>query len=286
MRKSVLALLLACVCTLAVAQQEVQVPDLDQPAGVCADCPDPGEGGGGNGTPPPPPPPSGQPYVNNGYANDPNEGVLETVVKKPGYSNLSVVVDRSTDRIYMNNGNAVFDLPLNTFALDAYPTDAVARQNFLNRIRGGLTGEINISQGTVTATQGIMHDGSGPPRAPCDYRCYFVVDTYWTGGGVRYGYDGGGYSQNQLDIDRALFEYKRTEACANRMTLKQNYALSLGTAFVACYSIKASAGSGWAKGACGLSLGAMLVARDQLVDANQTCAQGEYPGPGRWHKGY
>lgn len=273
MRKTILTLLLACVAAPVWA-------------GVCQDCPDPGPGGGGGAPPPAPPPFNGQPYVSNGYANDPNDGVLESITTKPGYNSLTIVVDKATDRIYMNNGGALLDRPLSSFALDVFPNDAAARANFLNRVRGGLTGAINVNQGTVTGPssgQSLMPDGSGVPRAPCS-GCYFVVDTYWSGGAPRMTYDGGGWVQNQLDIDRALFEYRKNEACNDKASYKATYATSIAAAFVACYQLKNTAGAAWAKSTCGLTLAGMLIARDQLVDANQTCAQTEYPGPGRWQK--
>lgn len=269
MHKLFFALLLACFA-------------LPARAGLCPTCePEPEGGGGGGGSPPP----GGAPAVGNVYANDPVNGQLETVLKKSGTGTISFVVDKATDRLYMNNGFVMVDAPLTTIAADAFPGNAGAQQNFLNRVRGGLTNLLELSQGSVTASgpANLMQDGSGMPTKPCYFygsACYFVVDTWHTSGVQHPGFDGGGYSGSYIQTDKQLWQYDKNKACQDKPALKATYGTSIVATFAACMAVKS--GASWTKTACGAGIAAMLITRDQLVDANRTCSMTTYPGPGRW----
>lgn len=267
MRKFACALLLACFAVPAWA-------------GLCPQCEPESEGGGG-GTPSP----SGAPSVGNFYANDPVSGQLESVLKKTGVGTVSFVVDKATDRLYMNNGFVIVDTPLTVLAADAYPGNPGAQQNFLNRVRAGLKNMLELSQGSVTPSGplNLMKDGSGQYSKPCNLygsTCSFVVDTWHTSGVQHWAYSSGGFSNSYIQTDKQLWQYDKNKACQDKPTLKATYATSIVATFAACMAVKT--GGGWTKTACGAGLAAMLITRDQLVDANRTCSMQTYPGPGRW----
>jgi hypothetical protein len=264
-------------------------------------CGDTGDGGGGGGS-------TTTQTVSSHWKNEPSRG--QTAVTLYGTSgNIAVVVDKATDRVYINAAGLAIDYSLPQLATMMYPSDATAQSAFLAKTRGDMGNSLYWSDGesdpaTVnTATLQVKSikrkktraatlmagPGSGYGMGTCgyysyyDYGCYFVV---WDWGSLGVsspdGYGGGGgYPASYIEIDEAIWQHEHDKACQHLSTSRGNYLLAIGGATAACYAAYKSPKSSTVS-ACGLGIGAVLTTRSELVDDNRLCFTETYPGPGNY----
>lgn len=246
---------------------------------------DPGDpGGGGSGTS------SGTPA--SSFKNDvAHKRTSINITSSSGA--VSIVYDRSTDRVYINTNGWQIDRSLTEVAQAAFAGDTAGQSAFKAKIRADATNMLYWSEGYTSASnstslmtrrarQSLM--ASGPGYGSCvsyysslDWNCYYEDYPYGMFGFTIYDVGSGDYR----DYDYYNWDQARWKACNHQSTAWLAYASALSGGTYAC--VKAAATKTVPDiAACVVAVPAVLATRAELVNDNRLCSMTEYPGYMRW----